>query len=235
MTLWCLSKSPFRDQFSRPVSFGKDTRPICARGLVGRTAGDCSHRGKCPRDGHLHHHHLDPGDGARAALRTRPGGKPDQVAQDSTQERPHLLHERGRKPDATDTTHGGLLAPLDGSPSDPGKGAPETRGVHHPADPPCQNRRQHHRDRNPHPLRLRLCPPGQDPDRPPRSISCSASKPKATGTLTAPPRTAPQARKTLSLIKASDTAKGWPLPKPRGMTGSLSCRSCEPTVLNNPS
>jgi len=104
------------------------------------------------------------------------------------------MHERRREPDAPDLAHRRLLAALDGPPGDPGKGAAETRGVHHPADPPRQNRRPHHRDRNPHPHRLRLCLPGQGPDRTARPVSCSAGEPKATGTLTDPPRNAPQAR-----------------------------------------
>jgi hypothetical protein len=77
----------------------------------------------------------------------------------------------------------------------PAKGAPETRRVHHPADPPDQDRRPCDRNRDPHPRRLRFCLPGQGPDRPPRPIPCSPGKPKSAGPLTAPPQTAPQARK----------------------------------------
>jgi hypothetical protein len=52
---------------------------------------------------------------------------------------------------------------------------------------------------------------------------------RAANALTALPRTARQ-----TPIKARDTANGWPLPEPKGSTGSLPCRSRQPTVVNNP-
>jgi len=110
-----------------------------------------------------------------AVLRPRPGREPDKDAQGPARLRPHILPLAAGKPDAPHPAHRCLLAAAERARCYPGTADARPCGVRHHPPAPAQDRRPHHRDRQPcaHRVRRRLsasCALPQ-PDNRPRTVA----------------------------------------------------------------